>query len=165
MKFAIFLTCLAATALALPAPSNSNNGTSGGSNNGSNGAITASIIPDFGVTAGIQSADQSGSCVGVDNKNIPCECPPSKEAFAQTLSTFVSRGVAGASAIEFSTNFTDQSAVTNLARVNAMINTLQNFNFDKTGRTGDGCPAVSAPNLGTIRTQLLNGQNVQIGGK
>lgn len=155
MKFSVVFF-LASTAVALPAMSTPPRAAAAG-------AITAAIIPDFGVTPGVQSTAQPGSCVGAGGKNIPCTCPPTKDAFVTTLNTFVSRAKAGNTPIAFSTDFSDQSVKTNLARINAMVNTMQNLNFDKTGRTGDGCPAVSFPTLANIQKQLQSGQNVTIG--
>lgn len=126
------------------------------------GAISESVIPDFGLTAGVPSKSQPGSCVGANNINIPCTCPPTKAAVASTLATFVSRGKAGSVPITFP-DTGDKSLAANRARINAIVNTLQNLNFDKTGRTGDGCPAASFPDLAAVQKKLQGGENVQVG--
>ncbi|KAK6832851.1 hypothetical protein PG987_007545 [Apiospora arundinis] len=126
------------------------------------GPISESVIPDYGITAGQPSKAQPGSCLGANGINIPCTCPPSKATVASTLTTFVSRGKAGSVPISFP-DASDTSLAANRARINAIVNTLQNFNFDKTGRTGDGCPAASFPDLAAVQKKLQGGENVQVG--
>ncbi|KAK8113465.1 hypothetical protein PG984_013991 [Apiospora sp. TS-2023a] len=143
---------------------NNNNNKGGAVGGNVAGAISESVIPDFGLTAGVPSKSQPGSCVGANNINIPCTCPPSKAAVASTLTTFVSRGKAGSVPIAFPDPAKDTSLAANRARINAIVNTLQNLNFDKTGRTGDGCPAASFPDLAAVQKKLQGGENVQVGG-
>ncbi|KAK8058075.1 hypothetical protein PG994_008523 [Apiospora phragmitis] len=131
---------------------NINNG-SGKGNGNATGVINESVIPDYGLTAGVPSKSQPGSCVGANNINIPCTCPPSKADAAATLSTFVARGKAGSVPISFP-DTSDKSSAANRARIDAIVNTLQNINFDKTGRTGDGCPAASFPSLAAVQKKL-----------
>ncbi|KAK8034182.1 hypothetical protein PG993_009177 [Apiospora rasikravindrae] len=126
------------------------------------GAISESVIPDYGLAAGVPSKSQPGSCVGANNINIPCTCPPPKADVAAALTTFVSRGKAGSVPVSFP-DTSDTSVGANRARINAIVNTLQNFNFDRTGRTGDGCPAASFPDLAAVQKKLQGGENVQVG--
>lgn len=144
---------------------NNNNNNKGGNGNAANatGPISESVIPDYGLAAGVPSKSQPGSCLGANNINIPCTCPPSKAAVAATLTTFVARGKAGSVPISFPDPAQDTSLAANRARINAIVNTLQNFNFDKTGRTGDGCPAASFPDLAAVQKKLQGGENVQVG--
>lgn len=119
-------------------------------NNG--GTIDPSLVPDFGITAGIPSTNQKGSCQGNNNVNIPCQCPPSKAAFISVLEKFNAQGNIFGDAFSFNTNTADQSPATQLARVNAAIVALQNF--DQTSK-GEGCPAGgSAPGFISLRTKL-----------
>ncbi|KAK8064181.1 hypothetical protein PG996_008833 [Apiospora saccharicola] len=137
---------------------NGNGNNKGGAVGGNvTGAISESVIPDFGLTAGVPSKSQPGSCVGANNINIPCTCPPSKAAAAAALTTFVSRGKAGSVPVAFPDPARDASLAANRARINAIVNTLQNLNFDKTGRTGDGCPAASFPGLAAVQKKLQGG--------
>ncbi|KAK6848798.1 hypothetical protein PG995_012631 [Apiospora arundinis] len=126
------------------------------------GPISESVIPDYGITAGQPSKAQPGSCLGANGINIPCTCPPSKAAVASTLTTFVSRGKAGSVPISFP-DASDTSLAANRARINAIVNTLQNFNFDKTGRTGDGCPAASFPDLAAVQKKLQGARTYRLG--
>ncbi|KAK7935959.1 hypothetical protein PG985_001454 [Apiospora marii] len=142
---------------------NNNKGGNGNGNANATGPISESVIPDYGLAAGVPSKSQPGSCVGANNINIPCTCPPSKAAVASTLMVFVARGKAGSVPISFP-DTSDTSLAANRARINAIVNTLQNFNFDTTGRTGDGCPAASFPALAGVQKKLQGGENVQVGG-
>lgn len=178
MKPAILFLSLASAVLAVPAPGGpgrelglGGNCTTrpapfapgcGGGNSTAAGGITAAHIPDFGVEPGVPSAAQPGSCLGDGDKAIPCDCPPSKARFAAVLGTFVGRGRAGNDAVVFSTDFADQSAATNRDRISAMIVALQNLRFDDSGRSGDGCPLVAAPNFRAIGQQLEAGQDVRL---
>ncbi|KAK8032603.1 hypothetical protein PG990_002337 [Apiospora arundinis] len=141
---------------------NNGNGNAAPPAKNATGPISESVIPDYGITAGQPSKAQPGSCLGANGINIPCTCPPSKAAVASTLTTFVSRGKAGSVPISFP-DASDTSLAANRARINAIVNTLQNFNFDKTGRTGDGCPAASFPDLAAVQKKLQGGENVQVG--
>ncbi|KAK8112221.1 uncharacterized protein PG998_008678 [Apiospora kogelbergensis] len=135
---------------------NNNNSNKGGNGNAANatGPISESVIPDYGLAAGVPSKSQPGSCLGANNINIPCTCPPSKAAVAATLTTFVARGKAGSVPISFPDPAQDTSLAANRARINAIVNTLQNFNFDKTG---------PSPDLAAVQKKLQGGENVQVG--
>lgn len=182
MKFTVVFFALLATALALPQRHNFGPGTGRGGNNAppantppanapptstspantppaantqaasTGGTIDPSLVPDFGITAGIPSTTQAGSCQGANNVNIPCQCPPSKAAFISVLEKFNAQGNVFGDAFSFNTNTADQSPATQLARVNAAIVALQNF--DQTTK-GEGCPAGgSAPGFIAARTKL-----------
>jgi len=170
MKLAAILT-LVATSLAIPAPhrfggggfnpntiSPSTTSTVNPSNPGatnpstsSTGTIDPSLVPAFGIQAGVPSASQPGSCQGANDINIPCQCPPSTDAFIQRLQQFAAAGNAFGIPITFSTDVSDMSVQTQLNRINACINTLQNF--DDTTK-GAGCPAASAPNFSAVQASL-----------
>ena len=141
---------------------NGGNNKGGNGNGNATGPISESAIPDYGLAAGVPSRSQPGSCVGANNINIPCACPPSKAAAASALTAFVARGRAGRVPVAFP-GAADTSLAANRARVDAVVNTLQNFNFDRTGRAGDGCPAASFPALAAVQRRLQAGENVQVG--
>ncbi|KAK8065208.1 hypothetical protein PG997_011955 [Apiospora hydei] len=146
---------------------NGNGNGKGGNGSNQTGAISESVIPDYGLAAGVPSKSQPGSCVGANGINIPCTCPPPKAEVAAALTAFVARGKAGSVPVSFpdpSAGGGDTSLAGNRARINAIVNTLQNFNFDRTGRTGDGCPAASFPALAAVQKRLQGGENVQVGG-
>ena len=48
-----------------------NNAPGGGAGGGGAGAVQASLIPPFGITAGVRSSDGTANCVGDNNVNIP----------------------------------------------------------------------------------------------
>lgn len=117
-------------------------------------SIDPRLIIPFGVTPGIPSLDQLGSCQGYDQINIPCKCPPTKEDFLNMLQKFNTRGDIFGSPFHFDTNLTDQSAETQLARINAAIVALQNL--DDTTK-GKGCPArAAAPNFVVAQMRLTD---------
>ncbi|KAK5046907.1 hypothetical protein LTR84_007261 [Exophiala bonariae] len=120
----------AATAAPAPAPAAGGNG--GNTGGGNAGAVSAALIPPFGVTAGVKSSDGTANCVGINNINIPCDCPPSLNTFVGAVSDSVARGAAFP---------TGNSVADQLTRLQTCIVTLQNF---KGGPgSGVGCPAVS----------------------
>ena len=114
--------------------------------------IDSSLIPDFGVTPGIPSASQPGSCEGANGVNIPCLCPPDVTDFVQRLDQFSSAGNVFDTVLNFSNDVNDMSLQTQLNRIDACIITLQNF--DNTIK-GAGCPVASAPNFIAIQDSLL----------
>ena len=102
--------------------------------------VDPALVPDFGVTPGIPSTTQPGSCQGLNGVNIPCNCPPSREAFLARLNQFVNAGTAGNSGIPISfPEGNDPASIT--AQNNALVNTFQNF--DDAGK-GQGCPQAAA---------------------
>lgn len=118
------------------------------------GTIDPSLVPDFGITPGIPSTNQPGSCQGNNNVNIPCDCPPSKADFIDVLEKFNARGNIFGSPFNFDTNTADRSPATQLSRVSAAIVALQNFDD---ASIGQGCPAGgSAPNFLAVQAQLRN---------
>ncbi|KAK7967885.1 uncharacterized protein PG986_002162 [Apiospora aurea] len=139
-------------------------GKGNGNGNASTGAISESVLPDYGLAAGVPSKSQPGSCVGANNINIPCTCPPPRAEVAAALTAFVARGKAGSVTVSFPDPSADTSLAGNRARINAIVNTLQNFNFDKTGRTGDGCPAASFPALAAVQKKLQGARMCRLGG-
>ena len=115
-------------------------------------AIDPTLVPEFGIVPGIPSTSQLGSCQGANGINIPCPCPPDRNAFIQRLEQFASVGMAFDVPLNFSTDIGDMSYATQLDRVDACLITLQNF--DNTVK-GAGCPAASAPNFITLQAMLL----------
>ncbi len=118
--------------------------------------IDPTLVPAFGLVAGIPSTSQLGSCQGSNDVNIPCSCPQDMGAFIQRLEQFSSAGNAFGIPVTFSDDVNDMSVATQLDRVNACIVTLQNF--DDTSE-GVGCPAASAPNFLTVQASLLQQLN------
>jgi hypothetical protein len=135
MQFAIL--ALAATALALPKPQSNTV------------IIDSSLVPSFGIDAGILSTTQVGSCEGANNINIPCQCPPARDEFIERLEQFVSAGSTFGISIAFPK---DNSIKSQLARIDASIDTLQNI--DNTA-LGEGCPKAAAPNFSAVQAILL----------
>ncbi|KAF9068543.1 hypothetical protein BDP27DRAFT_1392656 [Rhodocollybia butyracea] len=101
------------------------------------GGVDASLVPQFGVTAG-QSPDGTGNCIGINNIKIPCSCPPDRNTFIADLNANVAAGHATNNpsiAVSFPTGSDNASAA---QRIEAAIVTLQNLNGP-----GVGCPAAS----------------------
>lgn len=112
------------------------------SNGGGSGNVDASLIPPFGITAGVKLNDGTANCAGVNNKGIPCTCPPDLGTFTASLESNVAAGAAFP---------TSNSVQDQLTRLNTCIVTLQNF-IGGPG-SGVGCPAVST-NWVQLRTTL-----------
>ena len=103
-------------------------------------AINPILVPDFGVTAGVPSTTQPGSCQGLNGVNIKCTCPPPRQQFLAKLNQFVGQGTAGKSGEPIS--FPEGNDPASIALQNhALIITMQNF--DDTVK-GEGCPAAAA---------------------
>ncbi|KAM0754397.1 hypothetical protein T439DRAFT_352411 [Meredithblackwellia eburnea MCA 4105] len=102
---------------------------------GTTGGVDVNLIPDFGVTAGV-NPDGTGNCQGVNNILIPCSCPPPRDLFVNDLIQNVQAGHAinntAVAGLTFP-NGADKGSV--LARLNTATVTLQNL-FG----AGVGCP-------------------------
>jgi len=110
----------------------SNSTSSVGSSGASSGSVDASLIPPFGITAGIKATDGTVNCVGDGGKDIQCDCPPDLNTFVGAVDQFVASGLAFPSG---------DSAADQLTRLQTCIVTLQNFRGG--AGSGVGCPAVS----------------------
>ncbi|KZT05442.1 uncharacterized protein LAESUDRAFT_702284 [Laetiporus sulphureus 93-53] len=102
--------------------------------------VDSSLVPDFGVTAGIK-ANGSASCDGIDGTNgepilIPCQCPPDLDTFIEELNKNVAAGYVINNPSVSITFPEDNSTASQITRINACLVTLQNLNG-----TGVGCPA------------------------
>eukprot|EP00918_Siedleckia_nematoides_P067972 GHVU01147913.1.p1 GENE.GHVU01147913.1~~GHVU01147913.1.p1 ORF type:complete len:210 (+),score=38.71 GHVU01147913.1:247-876(+) len=112
------------------------------------GGVDASLVPQFGVTAG-HSPDGTGNCIGINNIKIPCSCPPDRDTFIADLNANVAAGHATNNpsvSLSFPTGSDNASSA---ARIEASIITLQNLNGP-----GVGCPAAST----TFSAQLAAAQ-------
>ena len=54
--------------------------------------VPIDLIPQFGITAGVNPTGPGGSCEGVNGPDgkpilIPCDCPPSREQFIAVIFT------------------------------------------------------------------------------
>lgn len=148
MRVNTSITILAASAMVSAAPQV-------GRRNGPSVAILDALLPSFGVVAGTnRDANQNcqGSSPAGNIKLIPCSCPPDRTAFLGKLSDALAAG--GVSVrdvcggihdfpITFSTTAPANDTAANRARATAALTVLQNFD----GTFGEGCPAVSVPNL------------------
>ena len=97
-------------------------------------SIPEGLVPNFGITPGVDDPLQAGSCLGVDNAAIPCFCPPPRDEFIERLNETVAAGNAFGIPARF---LTHNSTASQEARKNAFIVTMQNF--DNAG-LGIGCP-------------------------
>ena len=100
-------------------------------------AVNPALVPDFGVTRGIPTA-QAGTCQGLNGATIPCFCPPDRQPFIDRLNQYVDAGNAFGIPVSFPEG-NDGASIT--AQNNALVVTLQNFN--NTAK-GVGCPQGAA---------------------
>jgi hypothetical protein len=152
MQFTKFLTVLSLTFLATGSPLQPRQ---------ANSSAIDSLLPSFGVIPNTNPS--SGSCEGIKADgspvNIPCSCPPSRAVFIAKLSSAVAAGRVLDNPISFSTDVNDQSVATLRSRATAGLIMLQNFS----GRSGVGCPAVSAPNFLKMQTDGVFHNTVLVG--
>ncbi|KAL1677239.1 hypothetical protein EV122DRAFT_291278 [Schizophyllum commune] len=118
--------------------------------------VDPSLVPDFGVTAGTNPTG-TGDCDGIAGADgnpvkIPCDCPPDKDTFLQSLNANVAAGKAVNNPSVAVTFPEDDSTESQLARIQASLVTLQNLNGP-----GKGCPAAST-------TLLAQQKAIQAGG-
>lgn len=125
MQYLPILVALVAVASALPRPIVRRD-------------VNPALVPDFGVTPGIPSPSQPGSCQGLTAAPIQCNCPPTREVFLAKLNKFVAQGNVFGIPISFPEG-DDPDSIT--AQNNALVNTLQNV--DETTK-GKGCPQGAA---------------------
>jgi len=121
----------AATATATESSGGSTTGSTSSSSSGSS-SVDASLIPPFGITAGVKASDGTANCAGDNNVDIPCTCPPALDTFVTDVEKFVAGGLSFPSGT---------SAQDQLTRLQTCIVTLQNF-VGGAG-SGVGCPIVS----------------------
>lgn len=105
--------------------------------------VNEALIPEFGFSSGVNPTG-TGDCDGAVNGSngqpikIPCSCPPDRATFVKDLNANVAAGHA-INNPSVSLSFPeDDSKASQLARLNAASDTLQNLNGP-----GKGCPIVS----------------------
>ncbi|KAG6849685.1 hypothetical protein H0H93_006303 [Arthromyces matolae] len=106
------------------------------------GGVDPSLVPEFGVTSGVNPTG-TGDCDGITNDagqviKIPCSCPPDRDSFIASLNANIAAGHAvnnPSVSVSFPTDDSDASKAT---RIEASIITLQNLKGP-----GIGCPAAS----------------------
>ncbi|KAL1743676.1 hypothetical protein HDZ31DRAFT_64810 [Schizophyllum fasciatum] len=141
----------AASASSSSAPPASASGSSAGSS-----TVDPALVPEFGVEAG-KNPTGTGDCDGIagaDGKpvKIPCQCPPDRETFIQSLSANVAAGFAVNNPdVKVGPFPTGDSAADQSARIQASLVTLQNLDGP-----GKGCPAASTTLLAQMKK--LQGQ-------
>ncbi|KAK2465305.1 hypothetical protein APHAL10511_002659 [Amanita phalloides] len=118
--------------------------------------VNPALVPEFGVQAG-QNPDGTGNCDGIKNAQgkiveIPCSCPPDRNAFIQSLGKNVAQGRVVNNPGVAVTFPTDDSTASKIARIQAALVTLQNLKGP-----GVGCPAAST----TFLQRLLQLQALQ----
>jgi len=112
--------------------------------------VNEALIPAFGFQAGLNptgTGDCDGAVNGADGKpiKIPCSCPPSRDIFVQKLNANVAAGHVTTNPSVLVSFPEDNSAASQIARINTAIVTLQNLDG-----SGQGCPVVST----TFQKQL-----------
>ncbi|KAI5831686.1 hypothetical protein K523DRAFT_165115 [Schizophyllum commune Tattone D] len=146
----------AAPAASSPAASPSAAASASSSAAGTSANIDPALVPDFGIQAGTNPTG-TGDCDGVagaDGKpvKIPCQCPPDKDTFIQSLSANVAAGFAVNNPdVKIGAFPTGDSAEDQIARIQASLVTLQNLDGP-----GKGCPAASTTLL--AQQKALQGQ-------
>jgi len=114
------------------------------------GGVDPNLVPPFGIVAGTDP-DGTGNCVGVNGVLIPCSCPPPEDQFLQQLNANVAAGHAVKNPVAPVSFPTDNSPQSQIARIQAVLVTLQNLNG-----AGVGCPAASTTLL--AQQQALQAQ-------
>ncbi|KAH8927544.1 hypothetical protein BT69DRAFT_1277933 [Atractiella rhizophila] len=115
--------------------------------------VDASRVPEFGVTPGVKDPAGSASCVGVDNKLIPCTCPPNRDNFIQQMIANVGAGHAinnpavSVPAFPSGNSLQDIETIFTISTV-----TLQNLNGP-----GVGCPQVATTWASQLAAIQANG--------
>jgi hypothetical protein len=99
-----------------------------------NTTINPALVPSFGIQRGIKLPN-SADCAGLNNKAIPCQCPPLRDDFIAKLSKFTAAGNAFGTPVKFPQGDDKNSA---RQRIGALTVTLQNLEGP-----GKGCPIVS----------------------
>ncbi|KIM91372.1 hypothetical protein PILCRDRAFT_810645 [Piloderma croceum F 1598] len=105
--------------------------------------VDPALVPDFGHAAGVNptgTGDCDGAVNGTDGQpiKVPCSCPPDRTSFIQKLNANVAAGHAINNPSVAVTFPTGQDNVSQVARIQASLVTLQNLNGP-----GQGCPAAS----------------------
>lgn len=111
------------------------------------GGVDPALVPDFGVAPGT-SPDGTGNCKGLNNINIPCSCPPSRDEFIASLNANVAAGHAVNNPAVLTPFPTGSSKGDQQARIATLLSTLQNLHGP-----GVGCPAVSTV-YGQLQQQI-----------
>ncbi|KAH7104657.1 hypothetical protein BKA62DRAFT_472175 [Auriculariales sp. MPI-PUGE-AT-0066] len=122
----------------------------------------ARLVPEFGVAPG-QNPTGTGDCDGAGNPSgqpirIPCQCPPNRADFIQSLIENVRAGHVLKNPSISVTFPTDDSKTSKQARLNTAAVTLQNFAGE-----GKGCPlaATSWKKLGQAIADGTDGSSGQ----
>jgi len=115
--------------------------------------MPTNLIPQFGVKAG-QDPTGTGNCAGINGANgkpveIPCSCPPDRDSFVGSLNANVAAGHAVNNPSVKVSFPTDNSAASQVSRIQTALVTLQNLHGP-----GVGCPAAST----TFSAQLAAAQ-------
>ncbi|KAI0731554.1 hypothetical protein C8Q72DRAFT_776083 [Fomitopsis betulina] len=114
--------------------------------------VDDSLVPEFGVQAGVPDPAGSASCVNsATGVLIPCQCPMSRDSFIAELNKNVAAGKVLNNPSVAVTFPEDSSVASQLARLQACSVTLQNFNG-----TGVGCP-IAATNWVSLRSNITSG--------
>ncbi|KAJ7904801.1 hypothetical protein B0H13DRAFT_2663388 [Mycena leptocephala] len=101
------------------------------------GGVDPNLVPQFGVSPGVNPTG-TGDCDGINGIKIPCSCPPSRDSFIASLSANVAAGHDINNPGVPAPFPTDNSAGSQIARLQTSISSLQNL-FGP----GVGCPAAS----------------------
>ncbi|KAJ6556546.1 hypothetical protein DFH09DRAFT_987259 [Mycena vulgaris] len=113
--------------------------------------VDPNLVPQFGIVAGTNPTG-TGDCDGVNGIKIPCSCPPSRDSFIAALSRDVAAGHDINNPGVQAPFPTDNSAASQIARLQTCVTTLQNL-FGP----GKGCPASSTTFLAQIKALQAGG--------
>ncbi|KAJ6460658.1 hypothetical protein C8R47DRAFT_1160629 [Mycena vitilis] len=109
------------------------------------GGVDPSLVPEFGIVAGTNPTG-TGDCDGVNGVKIPCTCPPDRASFIASLSANVAAGHDVNNTGVAAPFPTDNSAASQIARLQTSVTTLQNLEGP-----GVGCPAAATTFLAQIK--------------
>ncbi|KZT53202.1 hypothetical protein CALCODRAFT_520198 [Calocera cornea HHB12733] len=119
------------------------------------GGVDPSLVLQFGNNPN-PNPDGTGNCDGAVKDasgnfiKVPCACPPDRQTFINDLSANVAAGHAVNNPSVTLSFPSGDTAGEQLARLQAMIDTMQNLNGP-----GQGCP-IAATNWGAIQKQLTS---------
>ncbi|KAJ7465146.1 hypothetical protein FB451DRAFT_1488449 [Mycena latifolia] len=108
--------------------------------------VDPNLVPQFGIVAGTNPTG-TGDCDGVNGVKIPCTCPPDRDSFIASLSADVATGHDVNNPGVAAPFPTDNSAASQIVRLQTSVTTLQNL-FGP----GKGCPAAATTFLAQIKT-------------
>ncbi|TRM56943.1 hypothetical protein BD626DRAFT_635277 [Schizophyllum amplum] len=146
----------AATSAAATSAAATSAATSTASGSSTSTTVDPALVPEFGLEAGLNPTG-TGDCDGITGADgtpvkIPCQCPPDRDSFIQSLEANVAAGKVVNNPSVAVTFPEDNSTESQIARIQASLVTLQNLEGP-----GKGCPAASTTLLAQQKALAAGG--------